>query len=272
MRSSEPEDILRDLGISDPAEIDIEAIAWYLGASVRIRPLHGCEALIVGTHNKAIITVNAASSIERRRFSIAHELGHWMRHRGRAQLCRAVDIGRTGEADTNDIALREKVADRYAADLLMPRYLFRPAIAQIRHLTFAAINELARQFATSRTATAIRLIEADIFPALIVCHGLSGRKWFVRAPQVPNHWFPREDLDPDGFAIAVLYGEAGDCPMPRKVSAESWFDVAGAERFEVREQTIRVANNEILTLILIDDEEMLEERNTISKFRKYRRW
>ena len=43
------EAILRRLGVTDPSEIDLEAIAWYLGARVRYRPLSACEARIVGT-------------------------------------------------------------------------------------------------------------------------------------------------------------------------------------------------------------------------------
>ena len=36
--------VLLDLGINSPADIDLEAIAWTLGARVRYRPLDSCEA------------------------------------------------------------------------------------------------------------------------------------------------------------------------------------------------------------------------------------
>ncbi len=73
---------LDELGITDPSEIDIEAIAFYKGATVKRRPLKGCEARIIGHGDKAIITVSTTSIPERYRFSIGHELGHWFKHRG----------------------------------------------------------------------------------------------------------------------------------------------------------------------------------------------
>ena len=66
---SVPERVLQGLGITDPDDIDLEAIAWTMGAGVRYRPLDGCEARIIGRDDQAIITVNERSSWRRRRFS-----------------------------------------------------------------------------------------------------------------------------------------------------------------------------------------------------------
>ena len=42
------ERLLKELGVTDPKEIDLEAVAWTLGARVKYRPLDGCEACITG--------------------------------------------------------------------------------------------------------------------------------------------------------------------------------------------------------------------------------
>lgn len=84
--------LLQELGITEPREIDLEAIAWTQGVHVRYRPLDGCEARIIGCGDRAIITVNDRSSARRQRFSIGHELGHWKWHRGRILVCRADEI------------------------------------------------------------------------------------------------------------------------------------------------------------------------------------
>lgn len=70
------ERLLRGLGITEPQEIDVEAIAWELGARIKYRPLDNCEARIIGKGDRAIITVNSRSWPRRQRFSVAHELGH----------------------------------------------------------------------------------------------------------------------------------------------------------------------------------------------------
>lgn len=247
------EQLLQELGITEPDEIDLEAIALYLGASVRYWPLDGCEARIIGRGGKAIITVSERSSPARARFSIAHELGHWRYHRGRALVCRVEDYR------PRRVVSPERVADSYAADLLMPNYLFRPIARQHPKLSFQTVHEVAKIFRTSHTATAIRLVEGNHTPAFLVCHGPQSRKWFARAPSVPSHWFPRESLDPDSFAFDVLKGGADDA-LPRKIGADAWLDRDEAAEHEVHEQTIRIAADEVLTLVLITDPHMLEER------------
>ena len=71
------EKLLQSLGVTSPDEIDIEAIAWTMGAKVRNGILESCEARIIGFRNQAIITVKGDGDPRRRRFSIAHELGHY---------------------------------------------------------------------------------------------------------------------------------------------------------------------------------------------------
>ena len=252
-RLTAAERLLQDLGITEPSEIDLEAIAFHLGARVRYRKLEGCEARIIGRNDAAIITIGKDCSDRRRRFSLAHEIGHWTHHKGQTLVCRVEESTPQGKMSP------ERVANNYAADLLMPRYLFDPAARVYPKLNFKTVHEIADTFHTSRSATAIRLVESGHSPAFLVCHGLKGRKWFARGPDVPPRWFPRDDLDADSFAFGVLYGKKPDDPMPRIIDADAWFDRRDAGKFTVHEQTIRTATDEILTLVLISDSEMLED-------------
>ena len=43
------------------------------------------------------------------------------------------------------------------------------------------------------------------------------------------------------------------------VGAEAWFDRSDASRFEVYEQSFKISDQEILTLLVFTDEEMLQE-------------
>lgn len=248
--------LLQELGITEPEEIELEAIAYHVGARIRFRSLCGCEAHILGANGRAIITVKHDSSARRKRFSIAHELGHWRFHRGRTLVCR-VDEYRPRDAQSP-----EKIADGYAADLLMPRYLFAPKAAVIKRLAFNEIEALGAEFKTSLTATAIRLVDLDQFPSLIICHGSNGRKWFARSQSIPRRWFPRSDIDAKSSAFGVQFGGRSDDSDPHKVGADAWFDTYDAARFMVREQTIRVSRDETVTLVLLDDKAMLEDRAT----------
>ena len=235
----------------------MDAIAWTLGVRVHYEPLDGCEALIVGNDECAIATVNSRCSRRRQRFSLGHELGHWKHHRNQLLVCREEDIGSRAPKQLR----AESIADAYAADLLMPRYIFEPAAHSFSKLNFTTVRALAEIFDTSLTATAIRLIETVGPSAMLVCHGPKGRKWFVRSQAVPTRWFPQEQLDAESFALDVLYNRRAEDPMPRKIGADAWFDRSEARRYEVREQTVRIGQEEILTLVFVDDDQMLTEQD-----------
>lgn len=67
--------LIAEYCISDPTDLDIEAISFAAGMAVEYRNLIGCEATLVGYGDQAIATINPAAVRGRERFSIGHELG-----------------------------------------------------------------------------------------------------------------------------------------------------------------------------------------------------
>jgi hypothetical protein len=118
MSLSAPERLLKSLGIEKPEDIDLEGVAWSLGAKVKYRPLKSCEARICGYENKAIISVDDSRMPQRQRFSLAHEIGHWIYHRGQLLICRAGDIGSFG-GFRKGATSPEFIADQFASELIL---------------------------------------------------------------------------------------------------------------------------------------------------------
>jgi len=250
------EQLLQDLGITEPEEINLEAIACHQGAFVRYEPLDRCEAYIMGNGDRAIITVNSRSQRPRQRYSAGHELGHWHHHRGITFICRASDIG--DQAIVSKLSEVERTADNYAADLLMPRYLFKPVIDQFAQITLEAVRQLAHRFQTSLTATAIRFVEMSITPAIVACYGHNGRKWFRSGLRVPQYLFPKKELDHCSHAFGVLFGSERFTCMQSQ-SADVWFNHRGACCCEIYEQSVRVWDDEIITVLWWKDESMFAD-------------
>jgi Zn-dependent peptidase ImmA (M78 family) len=244
------ERLLIQLGISSAKEIDLDAIAWHVGAAVKYRHMDKADATIVGSAKRAVIAVNSSAIPTRRRFSLAHELGHWHHHRGRVLFCGPSDIGgyRGGPLDP------ERQADTFASDLILPGYLVRPVIAKFRKLTLSCARELSEEFRASLTATLIRILNENCFPVLLVCHGKGKRIWFRRADMVPQWWFPREDLDPDTFAFEILHNAAKEDTFPRKNPAGAWFEFRNVDRYEILEQSFPLPNDEVLTVLTIPEQ------------------
>ena len=88
------------------------------------------------------------------------------------------------------------------------------------HGMHAPVRELGSLFDASLTATAIRLVESRHSPTLLVCHGHEGRKWFARSTDVPERWFPRDNLDSESFAFDLLFGQGtfGDSSRSARAS------------------------------------------------------
>lgn len=250
----DPEELLREFGVSRPDQIDLEAIAWTQNARVQYRHLHGCEARIIGAGNRAKISLKPDGNPRRRRFSLAHEIGHWQCHRGQTLMCQSDDI----ETGSTIGKLPERAADRFAAQLLMPEFLIRESLRGYNNrFDMVTIRAMAEDFDMSLTAAAIRLVERNTQPSLLVCHTPKGRKWFTRSPKVDQRWFPMDHLDNDSLAFDVLFEGGPEDRMLRASGADAWFDKPWADEIPIKEQTVRIYDDEVLTLLVVQDERML---------------
>ncbi len=229
-----PAELLAALGITDPADIDVTAIAQHCGATVVAEPLSGCEARVLGYGDHAVITVNAASSPTRQRFSAAHELGHWLADRGRVahRLCAERELVAVGSGTSPELR-----ANRFAAGLLLPAAMVRA------HLRGAPVGletsrSLAGRFRASLSAAAVRLVELAPVPTLLLCFepGRSRWKWHFRSATVAKELWPRS-LPAAGSAAAALVADASAAGGTSELPGSAWFRHPEAHHLRVREES-----------------------------------
>lgn len=117
--------------------------------------------LLLAEDRVYVDAVEAERSAGRRRFTVAHELGHWRLHRDRgdSHYCRPEDIGGS-ENDLFALKHIESEANRFAAALLMPEVAIRAQAARLR----LSIPALARRFGVSAQAMQVRLEVLDLLP------------------------------------------------------------------------------------------------------------
>ena len=248
------EQLVQELGISKPSDIDLDAIALLLSVSVKYEPLEGCEALIVGHGDRAIATINSRSMPERRRFSLGHELGHWNYHRGRTLYCMQDDI----EANSSRSRETELEADNYASSLLMPSFLFKPAVAIRKKMSWATIRDVAKEFNCSPLATVLRIVDLNISPMLFVCLQGGNRRWFRRSKDIDAAWFPKESPDSETYAFDLSFNANKSASGPHKVGADAWFDRRSADRFELIEDSVRVGDC-VYSILMLENEKFLSK-------------
>ncbi len=253
-------------GITEPGQIDLDTIAWTMGAKVRFRRLESCEAKITGVQNKAIITVDDRFGVRRARFSLAHEIGHWEKHRNQILACAKQDIGSVnGKAKA-----KEREADRYAAELILPRFMFVPRLKAFRKPSFAAIDELAAAFDVSRKATALRFADLSQMEVMLICFGPHGRKWFRGSSSWPDNWMPKRGHDPDNGVMELLFGKKNEAKRPHLHPASAFFGHYKAKRYNVYAHSVVSRsdheNREVMTLVFPETADMFLSSDAHSRW------
>ncbi len=138
--------------------VKIGQMAKDLGISIKVSKMDtGVSGQIKREGNKYVIRVNRYEARERQRFTIAHELAHYLLHRD------IIDASPDGIRD--NVLYRsgkpenvEFEANRLAADIVMPDALIDKKIDEFGgYVTDGVIEKLAADFQVSKAAMEIRM-------------------------------------------------------------------------------------------------------------------
>jgi Zn-dependent peptidase ImmA (M78 family) len=157
------EKLVERLGLN-AAPINVEKIAEDLGLRVVAENLGSdISGLLVSKDGMASIAVERRDPPVRRRFTIAHEIGHFLlrHHLQRNELVHADErwqvIYRSPKA-SEGLDPMEVQANQFAATLLMPTKILRDRIQRLQKpLTEQDVKALASEFKVSEQAMTIRL-------------------------------------------------------------------------------------------------------------------
>lgn len=234
-------------GIRHPNAICLEDIAMARKVLVLPGPLEGCEARLTRKGNSGIIRVRAGEDqMGRRRFSIAHELGHWEMHdSSQWYACTAANLR------DYRVSPEEREANIFASELLMPRFLAEPLL-QKPEPTLALAKQAAAEFNVSLTAAAIRMLHLSRHEAILVCSKNKEVLWWVIAKDRFGVWFKsKQHLHPESIACCLENGEI--ITGVQDVNTEIWFPNTSAS-FGISEESIRFPNlGMTLTLLTVSD-------------------
>lgn len=138
------EDIARQLDINDIKELATDAFVGSL--------------ITDNTRSDGLIILKAGLMPERRRFTVGHELGHFlmMHHKPSAGgfACTAVDIGRRRQNGMTEAMRQEVEANEFSAQLLMPKRMWECEMAAFRAPDLDQIRVMKQRFCVSRDAAA----------------------------------------------------------------------------------------------------------------------
>ena len=158
---------IHELDPSLPLAFGIEDLCRRLDIlDIHDEPISSFAAALIMHPDKAWgeILLAKGTSPERRRFSIGHELGHFLipshrPHRGHQFSCSNADL-LTSDTSAANLAWRmEAEANRFAAELLMPAKRIRSNLKSLQP-DLAEIIQLASEFEVSKAAMARSYVDA----------------------------------------------------------------------------------------------------------------
>ncbi len=155
------ENLLSEANVSTPP-VDAKVIAESKGALVvQEKNEDGFSGFLFrSTDSAPIIGVNANHPATRRRFTVAHELGHLLLHpKSGVHVDEGVFQMRDARASAGSDE-EEIEANRFAAELLMPRHFLEADIEALGRIFLddeKTITKLAKQYCVSSQSMAIRL-------------------------------------------------------------------------------------------------------------------
>lgn len=220
--------LIEEYGIDDPSILTdhLEDLCFELGTSIQYQPLDGAEARIVAKDGRGIITINSNEKLkERKKFSIGHELGHFLLH------CKDTPEFSCSRKDMTDWFAkhrannREMEANEFSIELLIPEKLAKPLV-DARSPSVEAIEELASTFGMSLSASALRYPELCNEPVAVV---FFSKKKGVRPPKLSRYfaqqeyWFHSGPLDEASVAFDVASGK--DYSRMTAVDASAWIEL-----------------------------------------------
>jgi Zn-dependent peptidase ImmA (M78 family) len=214
------DDLLKELHIEDPAEIDIERIAIFKNADIRYASLRGMDGCLVRSNNAAVITIRSSLKYEgQRRFVIAHELGHFFLHPETRQI-ESVDSTQMNNWSERQ-ETEEYEANLFAAELLMPKYFIEARITG-QEPSFKLIGHLAETFRTTLTATAVQFVLTTTEECVLISSENRRRLWFI-----PSKGFSFSLLEDDyihGHSCTAEVNESKRSSRSSDIEASYWLE------------------------------------------------
>ncbi|MGF1456279.1 MAG: ImmA/IrrE family metallo-endopeptidase [Alphaproteobacteria bacterium] len=248
-----------------PVPVPIEDIAHAVDIS-DVAPIgaSGFEGGLVTDRDKSqgVILVNRSSDRRRQRFTVGHELGHFLMplhlpDEGTQFMCTAADMRKSETSKTMDRATRmEAEANRFSACMLMPANLFRRDLARSAAPDLELLLRMARKYDTSKEATARRFCELIDTPSAAVFSKDGKFLYAVWDRDFPFIPIRRGDPVPSGSLTSRFSGSEGDVSDMEAVGGHWWVDAEPYCNRQLLEQTLVQINGFRLSLLQIDEDDV----------------
>lgn len=225
------QNVLLDFGIEEPNSVSIEDIVYALDVPLQFRKLNGCDGRIIHDGNRSIIVINDQIQYQTRRdFTIAHELGHYLMHRG--GLIQHVDSMSTmswfDNTLKNQISIQEYEANTFAAEILLPSTIFQKEIER-KPFSPELVKFISDKYRVSQSSIIYRFVEFGNHPICVFYSKDNTVKFWKKSSDFNYRIKECTKIPPPSDSVAAEFFEDGTFYTGKESKQEIvksvWLDV-----------------------------------------------
>ncbi|MCX6864632.1 MAG: ImmA/IrrE family metallo-endopeptidase [Verrucomicrobia bacterium] len=247
---AEAHQLLKSAWVESPDEIDLESIAFKAGELlIEDGGLDNSEGRLVTTdEGGGTIRVKHGLHPGRRRFTIAHEIGHYILHpKKRLNHSDSVTNFRIWNEPSE-----EAEANLFAAELLMPEFLFKKLMTK-NAPSLKFIDEIASVFNTSTMATAFQYTVYSKEPVALVVSVDGKVRWRVQSATF-SPTIKLGQLHPYTGAAEIFAGKAGDTNGLVGTPASAWLPFEDTESDLKEDSRLLTSYGCVISMLWLDDD------------------
>ena len=227
--------IYDECGITNPLQIPIETVIGSKNIIIKEEDIDGSEGRIIMKDDSAIITISTRVELPaKKRFILAHELGHYELHRHKRKVFNDTDDTLNHWYKKN-FSAEESEANEFAAEYLMPTDLYHQQ-CNAKVFNHKVIEHLANNFQVSKTAAILKFVKTGNgnHPVFVVCCQDNKMKWFKKTDDFYYYSLFSYNAPPPSGSVAAevfttkkgYYGEDGT----QQIWKSDWFEMKDDEK------------------------------------------
>ncbi|MBI5662738.1 MAG: ImmA/IrrE family metallo-endopeptidase [Ignavibacterium album] len=215
------EQIIDKYCIKNPRDLNLEEIANAEGLIIEESNISGSLGKIIFNDDYGLILINKSINNEGlKRFTIAHEMGHYLINKYSSQNKHGWTIDSFGDYISN--RNHETEADHFAAELLMHKPWFSKFIKNIP-VCLDLIKQISAEFNVSLTAAALRYAEIGQYPIAVIMSKDAAVQWSFLNEYFPCKYLPGGSRVPKESNAWDFFNGKEMSEDEDLIPAKSWF-------------------------------------------------
>lgn len=205
--------------ISDPKDLDLKDILGCEKILYKESKLNSCQGNLIRFNNRGIINISSSITHSyKKRFVLAHELGHWFMHRDKVLFtC-------TNE-NMNDWTLNNPIieieANAFAGELILPENIlklyFKTPVPDV-----AIFREISHTYQISLSALSIKYAKSGIWPVCIFFCTNNAIDWPLPSRRFPYKVFGNKHIPNNSLTEECLRKQVKEAST-RVIETKKWF-------------------------------------------------